>query len=270
MSIITISRGSYSRGKEVAEKVAQKLGYECIARDVLLEASGEFNVPETKLIHAIQDAPSFLDRLTYGKEKYVAYIQSALLGHFRKDNIVYHGLAGHFFVKGVPHVLKVRVIADMEDRIKLVMDRDRVSRKKALNFLSKIDEQRRKWSKSLYGIDTLDPSLYDMVLHIRKITVDDAVDIICHTIGLKDFVTTPESQKIMDDLFLASEVKVALIDLKPDIEVSAKNGKVSIQTSARLSQEKRLVKDIEGVAKTIPGVKDVSVHIRLDPMETYD
>ncbi|MBW1912541.1 MAG: cytidylate kinase family protein, partial [Deltaproteobacteria bacterium] len=45
MPIITISRGSYSKGKEVAEKVSQKLGYECISRDVLLEASEEFNVP---------------------------------------------------------------------------------------------------------------------------------------------------------------------------------------------------------------------------------
>ena len=41
MSIITVSRGSYSRGKEVAEKLAQVLGYECLSRDILLEASGE-------------------------------------------------------------------------------------------------------------------------------------------------------------------------------------------------------------------------------------
>jgi len=36
MSIITISRGSYSRGKEVAVKLAQALGYECLSRDILL------------------------------------------------------------------------------------------------------------------------------------------------------------------------------------------------------------------------------------------
>jgi hypothetical protein len=45
MAIITISRGSYSKGKEIAEKVAQELGYECIARKVLLEAKEEFNIP---------------------------------------------------------------------------------------------------------------------------------------------------------------------------------------------------------------------------------
>ena len=96
MPIITISRGSYSKGKEVAEKVSQKLGYECISRDVLLEASEEFNVPEIKLIRAIHNSPSILNSFTHGREKYIVYIQAALLRHLSKDNIVYHGLAGHF------------------------------------------------------------------------------------------------------------------------------------------------------------------------------
>ena len=117
MSIITISRGSYSRGKEVAEKLAQALGYECISREILLEASEKFNIPEIKLVRAIHDAPSILERITYGKERYVAYLRAALLKHVQKDHVVYHGLAGHFFLQGIPHVLKVRIIADLEDRV---------------------------------------------------------------------------------------------------------------------------------------------------------
>lgn len=35
MGIITISRGSYSRGKEIAEKLSQKSGYDCISREIL-------------------------------------------------------------------------------------------------------------------------------------------------------------------------------------------------------------------------------------------
>lgn len=55
MSIVTIARGSYSRGKEVAERLAKKLGYECISREILLEASKEFNIPEIKLVRASHD-----------------------------------------------------------------------------------------------------------------------------------------------------------------------------------------------------------------------
>ena len=71
MSIVTISRGSYSRGKEVAEKLAEKLGYECLSRDVLLEASDEFNIPEIKLISALHDSTSVIERFTHGKERFI-------------------------------------------------------------------------------------------------------------------------------------------------------------------------------------------------------
>ena len=171
MPIITISRGSYSKGKDVAEKVAQQLGYECISRDVMLEASEEFNVPEIKLIRAIHDAPTILDRLTHKKDRYITYIKTALLEHFRKDNIVYHGLAGHFFVRGISHVLKVRIVADLEDRVRFEMEREGITRAEALHVLKKDDEERRRWSQYLYGIDTRDSSLYDLVIHIHKITL---------------------------------------------------------------------------------------------------
>ncbi len=261
MSIITISRGSYSKGKEVAEKVAQKLGYQCISRDVILEASEEFNVPEIKLVRAIHDAPSILNSFSYEKEKYIAYIQVALLRYFNKDNVVYHGLAGHFFVKEISHVLKARIIADIQDRVKLEMAKEGISREEAIEILKRDDEERRKWSQGLYGIDTHDSSLYDLVLHIHKITVDDAVDIICHTTGLKHFQTTPDSKRAMDDLLLAVEVKTALMEKKVGSEVSAQDGVVLVKTEAPVTKERSLIDDIEKTAKKIPGVKEVKTDV---------
>jgi len=41
---------------------------------------------------------------------------------------------------------------------------------------------------------------------------------------LKQFQTTPESQKAIDDLALAFKVRVALVDLKHDIDVFASGG----------------------------------------------
>ena len=261
MPIITISRGSYSKGKEVAEKVAQRLGYECISRDIILEASEEFHVPEIKLIRAIHDAPGILDRLSHEKDKYIAYVQTALTKHFRKDNIVYHGLAGHYFVKNISHVLKVRIIADIEERVKLKMEREGLNRAEAFQLIKKDDEERRKWSQYLYGTDTLDPSLYDLVIHIHKVTVEDAVDIICHTAALKHFQATPESKKAMEDLVLSAEVKAALIGLNHGIKISAQDGIVFIRSEATLLQQSPLSHDIEKILKKIPGVKDVRIDV---------
>ncbi|HTZ18300.1 MAG TPA: cytidylate kinase-like family protein [Dissulfurispiraceae bacterium] len=261
MSIITISRGSYTKGKEIAEKLAGKLGYECIAREAIIEASKEFNIPEAKLVRALHDAPSILDKITYGKEKFIAYYQIAFLEHLQKDNIVYHGLAGHFLLKDVAHVLKVRIIADMAERIKLEMAREKISEREAARLLRNDDEERRKWSQHVYGIDTSDSSLYDLVIHINKITVEEAVDIIFNTVRLDHFKTTPESQRIFGEMLLGARVKLAIIDYAPDAEVYYKKGVVFVKTSASPYKEEILVNNIRQAAQSVAGVEEVNVYV---------
>ncbi len=256
VAIVTISRGSYSRGREVAEKVAQMLAYRCTSRDVLIEASKEFNVPEVKLIRAIHDAPSILERFTGGKKKYVAFMQAARLEQLCEDNVVYHGLGAPFFLKGVSHVLKVRIIAEMEDRVKLEMEREGIPRRTALQILKADDEERRKWSRHLYGIDTADPSLYDMLIHIKKITVDDAADLICRTIQLEHFRTTPESQQVMDNLALAMKVKAALVDVSAARDISADKGAIRIKVAGAAHDERR---QIESITEEVAGVREVQI-----------
>jgi cytidylate kinase len=209
MAIITISRGSYYRGKEVAEKLAQKLGYQCISREILLEASEEFNIPEIKLIRAIQDAPSILERFTRQKEKYVAFIRAALLKHVQKDNVVYHGLFGHFFLQDIPHVLKVRIVGDLEARVADEVKREGISADKAREIITRDDEERRKWALYLYGADAWDATLYDLVIHLKTISVDDAVSLITHVLELPGFQTTPQSQEAIDSLVEAARMEIA-------------------------------------------------------------
>ena len=150
----------------------------------------------------------------------------------------------------------------MEDRIALEMERENISREEAKRILKSDDEQRRKWSQHLCGIDTTTPSLYDMVLHIKTLTPDDAVDMICHTVGLPHFQTTAQSQKFLEDHLLASEVKAALIDMKPDIAVSAIDGVVFVRTKAHISEEERLFHEIKEIGESVPGVKEVSINKR--------
>ena len=211
MPIITISRGSYSRAKEIAETLAQELGYACLSREILLEASEEFNIPEIKLVRAIEDAPSILDRFTQGKERYLAYIRAALLKHAQKDNVVYHGIGGNFLLQGIPHVLKVRIVADLDDRVADEMKREGISVSEAREIIQKDDEQRRQWALHLYGADPWDPMLYDLVLHLQTVTMSDAVSIIKHMVQLPSFQTTPQSQQLIDNLVLLARLQVETV-----------------------------------------------------------
>ncbi len=261
MAIITISRGSFSRGKEVAEKVAKRLNYTLVSREVVIAASKEFNIPQITLDRAIHDAPSILERFTYGKQRYIAYIASALLEQFQKDNVVYHGLAGHFFVKNISHVLKVRILSDIEDRIQARMGRQWATRSKTIEHLERDDQERRQWSLKLYGVDTWDPTLYDLVIHVRKLNVENAVDLICHAVGFDQFKTTKDSQRMLDDLVLAAKVKASLVNDYPNCEVVSNDGAVNVTLHASMSMDPEIVEEVRCEAQKVVGVESAEVHL---------
>ena len=101
--------------------------------------------------------------------------------------------------------------------------------------------------------------MYDLVIRVRKMTVDDAADVICHTAQLETFKTTFESRKAMEDLVLASEAKTALIGLKPDIQVIVRDGVLTVGAGDKIMKNPDLVQEIERIAGRIPGVKGVNV-----------
>jgi cytidylate kinase len=257
MAIITISRGSYSRGREVAEKLAERLDYDCISREILIEASAHFNTPEIKLIRAIHDAPSILDRFSQGKERYIAYVREALLEHAVNDNLVYHGLAGHFFLQGIPHVLKIRITADLEERVKNEAVRENISLDKARDILVKDDEERRKWALTLYGIDPWDSRVYDLTIHIGRMTLDDAVNLIVEAVNFSCFRNTKESQALLKDKLLSARIKAIL----QTENVRVISGKVSVTINAPMVYEETVVREIKAKICGIEGVNEVEVNL---------
>lgn len=228
MAIISISRGSYSRGKEVAEALADRLGYECVSRDILLKTCEEFAIPEIRLIKALHDAPSVLDRFSHGRERYISYFNAAFLSHMVKDNIVYHGLSGHFWLQGIAHAAKVRIIGKMEDRIKEEMKRENSSAEEARYLLKKDDDERRKWGMSLYGLDTLNSNLYDLVLRIDIMTIDDVVGILENIVKEGRFDATPESTATIKRQALLANIHAKIVSQSPHATVDIKDGVVTI------------------------------------------
>jgi len=228
MAIITISRGSYSRGKEVAEAIAAKLDYECVSRDILLETCQEFSIPEIRLVKALHDAPSVLDRFNHGRERYMSYFRAAFLKHMAKDNIVYHGLSGHFFLQGIDHAIKLRIIANMEDRIKEEIKRENSSTEEARYILKKDDDERRKWGMSLYGKDTWNCSLYDLVFRIDIMTVEDVVGVLEGIIQQGRFDATPESTALLKEQALVASIHAKIVDIAPRATVNIKDRVVTL------------------------------------------
>jgi len=71
------------------------------------------------------------------------------------------------------------------------------------------DEERRKWALHLYGADTWDATFYDLVIHLKSITVDDAVSLIQHALQFPCFQSTAESQQVIDNFVEAMRLEVS-------------------------------------------------------------
>ena len=279
MTVITISRGCFSHGQEIAEKVAEMLGYECVSREILVEAAQLFNVSEKKLIRSIDDAPNIIERMVHGKERYLEYIRAALLEFARKGNVVYHGHAGHFLLTEIPQVLKVRIIADKDDRIKLLQQRENVTKEAAAEVIENEDKNRTDWTRYLYKMDIHDAKLYDIVINIGNLTIEDACEIICVAARSNSYRTTNESKQVVEDLAISSRLRAALIPLC-DAEVFVKDGDVHVNVAAQkrkktgyaspaLQQhigeayQNDLTRQINEIALNIPGVNKVFCQVEM-------
>lgn len=267
MSIITISRRTYSRGKEIAEKVARLLEYECAGRKVLQAASRDYGVPEEKLYKATHEAPSFLGMTPVARKKYIAYVKAAFAAYMLKDNVVYHGPAGEILIQGVSHLLRVRINADLDDRIALRMERDGIPEKDARKKILSDDEKHVKLMKWVYGRDDTDASLYDLVINVSQIDVDKAVEIIASTVNHNKFQPMTYSIKMMKNIELSCRVTANLIDIDPDIRVRSEEGKVHIHTKASGRAMKKNASIIKERAMKLPGVVNVEVHMSEDLFE---
>jgi hypothetical protein len=148
----------------------------------------------------------------------------------------------------------------MDDRVQEEMNRENIDREDALNLLAKDDHERRKWGMLVYGIDIWDCRLYDMVLHIGALTIDDASDIICNAVQKEAFRDTPEAQIALENKYLAANVKSAIVNILPAASVEAEDGIVSISTPNSSSAITSKVTDkIASALKSIEDVKEIQI-----------
>jgi cytidylate kinase len=263
MSIIAISRGTFSGGEGLARRVAERLGYRCLSREANLETVAKlYAIPPEDLMAAMDKRPSFWHRVAGERTAYLAYVRATLCEQAKSGSLVYHGLAGHLMLPGISHVIRVRVIADADDRVKAAMQQQNLSRQEALAHIERVDKERRQWIRFLFDVEWDDPHLYDIVLNLGRMTLATASDLVAQLAERDDFKPTPESQKAMDNLALSTLVTAALArdrrTREAALDASSEDGVVTLkgQTALRGIADAAIL-----VARQVEGVKEVRSEI---------
>jgi len=123
-------------------------------------------------------------------------VQTALAEWCTRGDLVYHGLSGHHLLKGLPAILRVRLIAPLERRVQALLEsHPQMTATQAADFIRDVDQDRARWVKVMYGADVNDPALYDIIISLETHTIESACEVVVAAAGTSRFQITDEVEE---------------------------------------------------------------------------
>jgi cytidylate kinase len=221
MAIITLSRQLGAGGSEIAAGVAKALGLRIIDLQAIDRAAMEAGVPEVALhelgyegrrglVQRILDAlkaspstPSFAEMqrqdvfapltmprgiftparplLSAAMEDYVRMVGMVILDMAKEGNVLIIGRASQVLLRDHPETLHVQVVAPLVCRMEKLMRVEGLTRQGATRRITASDQARADHLRRYYGVNSLDPQLYDLVINTGRISIQTAIQLVVLT-----------------------------------------------------------------------------------------
>lgn len=262
MSIILISSEVMAFEEEIAQAVANKLGYALLGPEITGDIAAPYDLAADKLRASLHSSPSPWRReATKRWLRHLACIEAEVLERLKNDNIVCWGLAAHLYVRGVSHALKVRLLADEQQQAKQMAQEHSLASAKALKRIRNEKRRRAQWSTIAFGHNDADPSMYDLVINLGQIDPDEAVGSITAAAGYRKFQPMTYSMKRLAEDALAARVKAKLLTTMADVQVEASDGRVKVISKAMWRDRQKKAAAIKAMASEVEGVEFVEVHL---------
>ena len=217
LAILTLSREYKNGSVEIGKAVAQQLGFVLVDRFCIYDKLKAVGEKWGRLAHELEEErPTIWEKYDREYLGFISLIESTIYDYALKGGAVILGRGSAFLLHDIPHVLKVRVYAPMDIRIKRMMEQDKVNRQTAEKVLTDIDKSRAGYVRAIYGKNYKDVQHYDLVFNTGMQSYEKATREIIET--LENFIhrITPEGLKKLKDRALAAKIK-ALISIHPDL-----------------------------------------------------
>src|SRR5262245_2281269 len=273
MAIIVISHEIGAGGPEIGQALGERLNYRCVGQDLIVDVARRYGLLEEKLSHLDEAKPSLFERFDAETRRYITVIQTALYEFGEQDNVILMGRGGQWLLRGVPHAIRVRIIAPFETRVKRLAKQfagpmgETTNHKRVVEMIRRDDAEKLGRLRYLYEVDIRDPAYYDIVVNTDKLPPEAAVEVIASAALRPEVATTPPGAQLVADRALASRVQVALAThpetRKYRTTVEAKAGVVTLEGTAALDEAL-------DVARTVEGVREVrSQQVEIPPIPPF-
>jgi len=177
---------------------------------------------------------------------------------------VIRGWGAVHLLRDIPHVIRVRVCAPMETRVKRMMERLATDdRANVENEIQISEEAHTAITKRHFGVNWRDPELYDLVLSTERLSVDECVDEVEGLMKKRCFQETPESMRMVENLSLEWSVRSALRrderTAEAQFTIQVNDGVARLMGVVNTQAEANAAAD---VARSVEGVKDVDNQLK--------
>lgn len=264
MSVIAAFCGTHCKAEPLIEKLASITGFALLDDDFVVGRANQFSgLGESKIKKAFSVKTSVFNKFTHEKERSVAYLRLAVAETIKeRDNFILKGFTAQLVPPSISHVLRLCIIADMKSRLATAAGQLGCSEKEALKIVRGEDEDRAAWVEMLWrNKDPWDPSLYDMVLPTDKATIDELVQLIWQNLSKDVLKAGPSSRKAVEDFLLAAQVEVSLAQEGHNVEVMARDGRVTLTIQKHVLMLNRLEEELKSIAERVPGVQSVETRV---------
>jgi cytidylate kinase len=183
--VVTISRERGSHGHQVAEALAQALGFDLFHHQILESMIKEtqnakvlLETLDEKGMNIVEDLVAALVHEHHlWPDEYSKALLRVLNTIGRHGNAVILGRGGNFALKNI-NALRVRIVAPDALRRKVVQHEQDLNAENAQKMMVSTDANRTAFIRRYFNADTEDPANYDLVLNTGTLTVEKAVRII--------------------------------------------------------------------------------------------
>ncbi|MEW5723547.1 MAG: cytidylate kinase-like family protein [Thermodesulfobacteriota bacterium] len=202
MPVVTISRQFGAGGHTLGEMVAQRFGYQLVDQGVIHQIAQEAKV-SVNWVEAVEKetgglvmrivnslvSSSFIERLLgepgadFDEKKYVQFVKRIIRDIAREGDAVIVGRGAQFILPEKEDIIKVLLVADLEDRIKFMMEHYDLARAKAEELVLREEKRRTVFLKVFYPGDPDDPKLYTMVINTGRVSLAEAEDLVTGLLG---------------------------------------------------------------------------------------
>jgi cytidylate kinase len=273
MAIFVISHQMGAGGPEIGMTLAQRLAYRYVNQELLLDAARRYGLAEERLSHLEESKPTLFERFDTETRHHITVLQTTLLEFAELDNCVLMRGGGQWLLRGVPHALRVRLIAPFEHRVKQWIKRtaemtgETPNQRAAADFVRRDDSEKAGRMRYLYEVDIADPMLYELVVNTEKLRHDAVAELLERLARRPELAPTDEGRRLVASRALASRVQVALAT-HPEtrryrLSVEAQGGVVTLEGTTALD------KAVE-VARTVPGVQQVKTQqLEIPPIPPF-